>query len=221
MGYLTQLMPKLPKFLQQLANVDTAITTLLLTNLISVAAFLLLFKLYCQPNQIGWSQASEVLKNLAEVIAIVIAGVWTYYLFIRGRVLKERLELKISGRCAVIEGRQFLITTGKIANVGTSNFTIMDGGAFIRIAAYPAPNERGIHTPKEINSGSFAIFPKDRLLEPGESISNERITSIDHQFAAIGIEMFIYSAERTWYTSCVVEKCLESEQNGVQQPKQN
>ena len=208
-------MPNRKRFFKVLTNVDTAITTLIITNVISGAALFAVLAHFQGPHldSAKSKDFSETFKNFMEVVALATAGIWTYYLFIKGRILKERLELKVSGRYMVIEGRQFLITTGKITNVGTSNFTIMDNGAFLRIAAYPPPNETGIHTPKEIAHGTFSIFPKDRLLEPGETISNERITTIDHQFAAIGIEMYIYSSERTWYTSCIVEKSLGIERH--------
>ena len=199
-------MPKLPKILQQLTNVDTAITTLLITNLVSVAGLWLLFKTYCQPNQIDWSKSSEVIKNIAEVIAIFVAGVWTYYLFIRGRLHKERVELVLKGRLVTIAGRVYLITTGKITNVGGSDFQLKENGCVLTISVYSAPEAKGIYTPQADDSSSFLIFPNETCLEPNESTQNERITSIDKDFIAIGIELHVESLKQTWYTSLIVEK---------------
>lgn len=199
-------MPKLPKFLKQLTNVDTAITTLLITNLICVAAFLLFFKTYCQPNRIDWSKFSEVLKNIVEVTAIVVAAIWTYYLFIRGRLHKERVELVLKGRLVTIDNRQYLITTGKITNVGGSDFQIRENRCVLKISIYSAPKSKGIYMPKADEFESFCIFPGEKCLEPNESTQNEQITSIDKEFIAIGMELFIESPTQTWYTSTIVEK---------------
>ncbi len=52
-----------------------------------------------QFDQIGFGVGAfiEVLKNVCEIAAITIGGIWTYFNFFKGRTYKPRLECEVDG----------------------------------------------------------------------------------------------------------------------------
>ncbi len=160
--------------------------------------------------EIDWSVTKDFIdavKNLAEVTAIIIGGIWAYYRFFKERTHEESVDLIVSGSLRSIGGSAYLTAVAHIKNVGLSNVRIRREGSGLRVLIYESEtNESEVHTALDHPLATFAVFENDQYIEPKESIQNQRLVAIPEGVKiGLRVELYIQSQEGyTWDTSCIV-----------------
>lgn len=66
------------------------------------------------------------IESLVTTVAIILAGVWAYFHYVKGRVYSERVEIEVVGRVLTISSRSYLVITYQIKNVGSSRVPIQN-----------------------------------------------------------------------------------------------
>jgi hypothetical protein len=178
------------------------------------------------PKPIDWGatwENSERITGTAEhvvtVAALVVGGIWTYYRFIKGRVLISRLELGVSGEIISLDNANYLRISVELKNVGSSKVEIQEGVGLDIFAERPRPivqaDDAQKYKVRSVNWDSlwpFDILQKHAWIEPGESIRDQTLVELlTSDNIAYKIDLVIFATGTKWTATSVVLPNPESE----------
>ncbi|HJP94064.1 MAG TPA: hypothetical protein VJ875_19045 [Pyrinomonadaceae bacterium] len=173
------------------------------------------------PPHIDWSvtwgnteKFSGVLRNVATIAAFVVGGIWTYYLFIKGRVLKSRLEPKVAGEIVSIGTQKYIRISVELKNVGSSRVAITRGKYLYVFAQRPhgeIPTEdaakymlMGTHW-KELLP--FDILTRHDWIEPAETIQDQILVEIlIKEEIGYRVDLVIFAGGMRWKATSIVSR---------------
>ena len=172
------------------------------------------------PRPIDWKGTWEIsekfsatLQNVATVAALVVAGVWSYYLFIKGRALKSRLEPKVAGEIISIETKKYIRISAELTNVGSSKVEITREGLFLDVFAQRAHPEISPEDAARLKVLStqweeplpFYVLTRHEWIEPTETIRDQVLVEIlTSDSVAYRIDFVIFASGLRWTTTSIV-----------------
>lgn len=172
------------------------------------------------PHPIDWQGTWEVsekfsatLQNVATVAALLVAGVWTYYLFIKGRVLKCRLEAKVAGELICFNTKRYICISAELTNVGSSKVEIPREGLYLDVfaqGAHPEISAEDAASVKVLSTKWEPLLPFDVLtrhewIEPTETIRDQVLVEIlTSDSVAYRIDFVIYASGMRWMATSIV-----------------
>lgn len=151
----------------------------------------------------------DVVDKVVKVLAVLIAGGWTYVNYIRGRTFKRRLEPSISGKVIRNMGVSFLSGSVQVKNVGLSKVRIEQKGTAVEVLAQVLGTDSELHPPK-LNTKDIRvveIFEKHGWVEPGEQIQESffMVMPEGRDTIAILLKLRIVSEQVEWNADSLVE----------------
>jgi hypothetical protein len=160
----------------------------------------------------GWSKARDITDTLAKVVqilAIIMAGGWGYFKFIKGRTFQESLIPTVSGKLLTIDSQTYLIVNIRVENVGQSVVEFAPDASALGVFGYMSSTSSEITTVKDDELAQFVAF-NDLSLEPNEIIQKTVFMSIPVEVKlGLRLELKIISNHRKKYNrevSSLVEK---------------
>ncbi len=150
--------------------------------------------------------AADILQKVAQTIAFCIGGWWVYMNYVRGRTHVPRLQLELDASVKQKDGRFYLLATIAVKNPGLSNVQITQRGSALLISRMRV----FIEVPEVIDSqwnpqGSFAVLTGHSSIEPGLTISEQRIIPLpDRQGDILSLRLRLVAHGRSWSTTKVV-----------------
>lgn len=160
----------------------------------------------------GWSKARDIADTLAKVVqilAIIVAGGWGYFRFIKGRTYQESLILAVSGKLLTIDSQTYLIVNIRVKNVGQSVVELAPNASALRVFEYISSTSSEIITVKDNELAQIVVL-NDLSLEPNEIIQETVFMSIPVEVRlGLRLELEIISSYRkkyNWAASSLVEK---------------
>ena len=165
----------------------------------------------------GWSKARDITDTLAkatQILAIIVAGGWGYFKFIKGRTYQESLILIVSGRLLTIDSQTYLTVNISVKNVGQSLVEFARDASSLTIFGYTNPPPSAIMPVKDDELAQFVAL-YELSIEPNEIIENMHFMSMPIE-ARLGfrLELRIISNHRkkySWKTSFIVERSPSSD----------
>ena len=167
-------------------------------------------------HSIDWATAEEVsatLQNIATVAALIVGGVWTYFLFIKGRVFKSRLQLEVVGEIIDINSKKYIRILVELKNVGSSKVEITREGFGLDIFAQrPSPTL----LPEDCNKYKvrgiswepllpFYVLTRHAWIEPGETIRDQLLAEIlISESIAYKVDFVIFASGMRWMATSIV-----------------
>lgn len=128
----------------------------------------------------GLEQVTNICRNVAQVSAIIIGGLWAYLKFVRGRTFRYRGELSVTAKHYTFEDEPAIWAEVRFKNAGLSRIPLAELGA--QVALTWLPSGRWGHGPAvwsvEDNSDwapSTAVLLEHEAVEPGEEVSDEQL----------------------------------------------
>jgi hypothetical protein len=127
---------------------------------------------------------ASIISTSITALALIIAGLWAYFKFVRGRTFKPRLEVKLRGWWRIADDRNLLQVRIILKNIGTSKITLMQEGTGLQVSTL-SPNQQitpGLVTWTPL-AEIFSMFvvdndPSDQWIEPGEAMSEEVVLDL-------------------------------------------
>ncbi|HEX7335217.1 MAG TPA: hypothetical protein VF290_27195 [Pyrinomonadaceae bacterium] len=164
----------------------------------------------------GWSKARDITDTLAKVVqtlAIIVAGGWGYFKFIKGRTYQERLIPTVSGKLLTIDSQTYLIANIRVENVGHSVVQFAPDASTLRILGHMNSTSSKVMTLEDIKLAQFVAL-NNMSIEPNEIIQRTMFMSIPMEVRfGLRLELEIISNHRKqygWLASFVVEKSTSS-----------
>jgi hypothetical protein len=153
------------------------------------------------------SELFDLVETALTSLAIVVAGVWAYYRYLKGRVHRPSIEVEIRGRILESGGRSFLCASVTVENVGVSKVRIEQRGSGLRLSEYPAsyPGSSSRFFPiRPRVLGVVPILESHSWLEPRERVSDEWMFSVPNSRAGFRLDVRLVSDEASWTSSAII-----------------
>jgi|SRR5689334_10893813 len=175
------------------------------------------------PHPADWYKTSELLRNIAMIAGFIVGGVWTYYLFIKGRVLKPRLEPKVRGEIVTIDTKKYVRALLELKNVGSSEVKFANEALNLepfaeRSHAVVPPEEAAkykLWTTDWESLSPLRVFANHAWIEPGETIRDEALLEIlIDEIIAYRIDFVIMAGGITWRATSIVSPKPKDEPSG-------
>jgi len=143
------------------------------------------------------------LKGLAEVIAIVVGGIWAYFNYFRGRTYRPRLECNLTVSLITDHSKSFLNIVVHVKNVGLSRVKIQQNGTAI-LVYNPQPPPSPSHPILSVWDSDYRvleIFKDHGWIEPGEPISQPLLVQLPHEHAFAYRVVLKLNSGKIWWTA--------------------
>ena len=164
----------------------------------------------------GWSKARDIVDTLAkaaQIVAIIVAGGWGYFKFIKGRTYQESLKPMVSGKLLTINSQTYLIVNIGVKNLGQSVVEFSPDASTLRVFGYTSSTSSEIMT---VNDNKLARFVAldERSIEPNAVIEKMHFINIPIEVRlGLRLELQIISNHRkkySWRASFIIEKSPSS-----------
>jgi hypothetical protein len=142
----------------------------------------------------------DVSDKMIKLLAVLVAGAWTWMHYSRGRTYAKKLELQISGSVFLKRNLYLEISTG-LKNLGASKYTVQRHGSVCEIVAIMADLS-------EIPVDIFSPFERHDRIEPGESIGDSRQCLVNlrpEDIVWIQVNLRVISEKTEWNSSYLVK----------------
>jgi hypothetical protein len=146
----------------------------------------------------------SAIESVLKCAAILLAGIWTYYIYVRGRVSRPRLKASISTERFIAARTEMLLLTIELQNVGTSKVPIQQKGTAVSVDLLNQISTHA-HVPNWRTTYVLEVFLKHGWIEPGEEITEELIfpaEQLDGHAARLNLR--IVSKGKEWNFSRIV-----------------
>ena len=164
----------------------------------------------------GWSKARDIadtLAKVAQILAIILAGGWGYFKFIKGRTYQESLIPTVSGKLLTIDYETYLIASVSVRNVGQSLVEFAPDASTLRVFGYTSSTSSEIMPVKDEELAQFvALDPLS--IEPNVTFEKMHFISIPVEVRlGLRLELEIINKHKkkySWTSSFIVEKSSSS-----------
>lgn len=183
---------------------------------VPIVGILFVGLLLCWANHYGlpadWTRGKDltyVFLNIAQLVALTLAGWWFIFKFKKGRKFQESLVPVVSGKLMIIDTKTFLVANVRVENIGESVVEFAPGASSLKLFEYVDSDATEVVAVADNKVTQFDAFD-DSSLEPNEVIYKTRFISIPPK-TALGyrLELEVFSNHRkkyAWGTSAIVEK---------------
>jgi len=127
-----------------------------------------------------WVDYAQGAAAVAQVIALIVGGVWAYFKFARGRTFARRLEPVVAGELLESGGKEMFRVRLRVRNAGASRVTFAKDPKAVYLYATAS---------SDWSPGANVYWPKDHLMltpvlgehkwiEAGETVTDEVLVPV-------------------------------------------
>jgi hypothetical protein len=165
-----------------------------------------------------WADLAGGAASAAQVLAIIVGGVWAYFKFLRGRTFAKRAELSVAPSFLNLGKQSALKVAASLKNAGLSKVPLRTQAVFV-YGIYAAPTaDDPIATREQLVGKPKKIFAAHKWVEAQETITDEILIVLPNsdpssqpQGLALRVECRVYEERRKpgglkWTASALVQK---------------
>lgn len=138
----------------------------------------------------------DIVASGATTLATVLAGLWAYYRYLKGRLFKPRLTLAISAQCLHADSSNYLVCALEMKNVGLTKVNIQK--AHVRAVVLSSTPRRNVITTRKI------LLTQD-WVEPGATINEQEAISCQTHSGIVKVEFSVVTGGSTFRATSIVE----------------
>jgi hypothetical protein len=144
----------------------------------------------------------EVIRDVAQIAAILLGGIWAYLKFIRGRTFKSRGELRVKATLLTFDDEPAILIDTRFQNTGLSRIKLRTDIAHVTVDWLPSsrwsPTSAANWAPMRSATSdaaaapAYPIFQDHESVEPGETITGQILVILaeNAQDADDGLPLF-------------------------------
>lgn len=158
---------------------------------------------------------AETIQNIISTVAILIAGLWSFYIFILGRSYSPHVQIIITPiyTTSFINRQGYVVLKIKAKNVGRTKATKNECYLAIEKVVPPiTKNEVEIQRIDSAvnfdNAKVYSVFDDHTILEPNEEIFDEIMMVIDRS-SIFKVKAIWYGDKFLWSSNFILHKELE------------
>ena len=154
---------------------------------------------------------ANIAQSAITILAIIVGGIWTYFIFVKNRVLMPHLEAKVMGRVFGGGGgsRKCLVVTAQLKNIGSSKVDIVQEGTLIGLYLYEPKSDKSYAAEEDWSrSEASPILKNHHWIEPGEMVEEPVLFVIPDNDDVIYKALFRVNTPKT---TLMVEAIIEAD----------
>lgn len=130
---------------------------------------------------------AALIQSVFQTVALIVAGIWAYFKFFKGRTYRSRLEVDVSGVVIGTAQDRLLIVTASVKNVGLSDVPSQQKGSGLIVSSLALGQQPTPFTqPSWQEQAAFAILATHAWVEPGETVSEDIAVVRDRGSPSLG-----------------------------------
>lgn len=166
-----------------------------------------------------WAEVAKGVLAIAQVVAILVAAVWAYFKFARGRTFAERLEASVDATPFQRRGISALRIRASATNTGASIVYLKDHAKIVRVYATAlADATPGVSLDWGKHLVVMSVLTDHNWIEAQETVSEELLAAVPYSGRlAYRVELVIGSKKnKRWSASAIVPTAdVEERRNQV------
>lgn len=116
---------------------------------------------------------ADIAQGLITTVGLVMAGVWTYVKFIKGRQFRPHVEITVHGDWLGEDGELGLRLQVRLKNIGTAKVQLTHRGTGVMVSRLAAEQDPPPAATRWTELGVWDVFLKHEWIEPGETIGED------------------------------------------------
>jgi hypothetical protein len=158
-----------------------------------------------------WVKAVGLTESALTSAAILAAGLWAYFHYLRGRPFSERIELNVQGRLLKWRAGVFLFVSMQVRNTGSARIRVLQEGTGLRISLSDPKELESDETFKILEWGHLATLPiliHHQWIEPNELVVDHQVISLkDNSLGCtVLLELYVHSSRSLWRSASAVTR---------------
>jgi len=121
---------------------------------------------------------TDAIGTIITSLAVIVGGIWAYFKFAKGRTLRPKLAIDVSGQWLRKNRKHWLHARITVENIGTSKVTITQKGTYIEVKVLAASQPSPPDYAKWKSVGEYEILDDHRWIEPGETVSDDLMLNL-------------------------------------------
>ena len=170
--------------------------------------------------------AADTLQKLMASFAFLVGGVWVLMNYVRNRTHVPRLQVEVKAEFADRGGRRYLVATCQAKNVGLSIIRLPkpnEGevglpGTALSVRMLPQFDAESyiIEAPWEPEAATFEVFSSHESVEPGLTISEQKLISLPGlDYDALWVQLRVSAHLEKWSAVAVAVPKEDNEKTGL------
>lgn len=153
-----------------------------------------------------WKDITEIAEHVAELLALIAGGFWTYWNYFKGRTFKRRASLGVRGQVFAVAGASYLRVTVRLQNVGNGKFQINQRGTGLEVwVADQGTQPERVEIVPWSPVAAFAVFEFQEWVEPKESVEEAMLLVLPEAKAlAYKVSLRVVSKGLDWSQSVII-----------------
>jgi hypothetical protein len=121
---------------------------------------------------------ADAIGQIITSLAVIVGGTWAYFKFARGRTLRPKLSIEMSGQWLKAGRKHWLQVRIKVTNIGTSKVALEQEGTWLEVKALAA-NQSSPPDYADWNSAEkYEVLDDHAWIEPGETVSDDLMLNL-------------------------------------------
>lgn len=109
---------------------------------------------------------------------MIIGGIWAYFKFIKGRTVKPKLAIDMSGQWLRGGRKRWLHVRITVRNIGTSKVILRQEGTYLEVRVLDARQPSPPDYAKWKSAGKYEVLDDHHWIEPGEIVSDDLMLNL-------------------------------------------
>ena len=153
-----------------------------------------------------WKDLTEIAQRVAETLALLLGGFWTYWNYFKGRTFKPRASLGVKGQFFMASGVSYLRASVRFQNVGNGKFQINQRGTGLEVwVAGQGTQPEGVESIPWNPVAAFPVFEFQEWVEPKESVDEGMLLILSEAKAlAYKLELRVVSRGLDWSQAVII-----------------
>lgn len=149
---------------------------------------------------------ADIAADVATALAVLAAGGWAYFQYVRFRHAKPHLQVNVTGRWVWLEEKCFLVLSVKLENTGKTRVPLVRSGTAVTVS------RMATWQPRDVEPAAFRpvyvgdLLVRDDWFEPSEKATEDIMIAwpFERHIARVGIRLVIQCRPRTLETETIV-----------------
>jgi hypothetical protein len=151
----------------------------------------------------NWTNFIDNLQKVFSIGAVCGGAFWIYFNYFRGRTFHSRLQLEMSASIVPRDGRNYILVTMQLKNIGLSRIDFARDDCGVRVsslATYQQASE--LLSPVWKDETAFPVLASFEWVEPGVTLKEQQlIVAPAQECDAFELELSVYSQGTFWAKS--------------------
>lgn len=121
----------------------------------------------------------DIVGTAVTTLAVLVGASWAYFKFVKGRTFRPRLEVQVSARWLVVDASDRIHVQIVLKNIGASKVTLRQQGTGLSVSGLAEAQPVAPTTASWVCFRIFEIFLDHAWIEPGETIADDLLLSLE------------------------------------------